>query len=49
MMSKFIHCHPSGKLMWCQHYNGSWVAFPIDKNDKDEDVIKEIATASKEE
>ena len=24
MSAKFAHCHVSGGLMWCQHFNGSW-------------------------
>jgi hypothetical protein len=31
-MTRFLRCFPKGDdLMLCEHHNGKWIAFPIEK------------------
>ena len=26
---RFAHCHVDGGTIWCKHWNGKWVGFPV--------------------
>lgn len=45
-MSQFARCFPSGDgMMLCEHWNGSWIAFPM----RDDYVSKSQIEKSPEE